>query len=126
MPDQVAVFIDVENFRYGLINNYGIEPDFQTVVQEAQKYGRPSLMRAYADFAEHPPLRYWSLRIIDEWYQDPRQELPGTAKERRDAISALKGEGVLVQQERKDEKTGRTVTEAILDEVQARKSGYLK
>ncbi len=64
MPDQVAVFIDVENLRYGLINNYGIEPDFRAVVQEAQKYGRPSLMRAYADFAEHPPLRYWSLRIM--------------------------------------------------------------
>lgn len=28
MPDEVSVFIDLENLRYGLLNNYGQEPDF--------------------------------------------------------------------------------------------------
>ena len=72
------------------------------------------------------PLRYWSMRIIDEWCQDGRQNIPGTAKERRDAITALKEEGVLVQKERQDEKMGRTVTETTLDEAQARTLGYLE
>ncbi len=260
MPDEVAVFIDVENIRYGLLNHHGIEPDFQAIVQKAQKYGRPSVMKAYADFSEHPPgmnrqleiagieainipvkrttvqrgqteveraknaadmasaldalveafdadaqgkskvfliftgdrdyvrlftqlrnrfgqrvvaagvpgsisndlrlaagetdpievpqvhhtdmqalksaivvmvkggpdpLRYWSMKIIDQWCQDPRQRIPGTAKERRDAISALKLEGVLVQQEGRDEKTGRTVMEVVLNNDQANKLGHL-
>ncbi|MBI2303369.1 MAG: NYN domain-containing protein [Chloroflexi bacterium] len=261
MTNEVAVFIDVENLRYGLLNSYGIEPDFQAVVQKAQKYGRPSIMRAYADFSEHPttlsrqlqiagieginipvkrtvvqrgvtkvervknaadmvlaldalvealtadnqgktkvfliitgdrdyvrlvtllrnrfgqrviiagvpgnisrdlvdaagqedpieipevprvsmqslkgaivamvkrgpsPLRFWSLKIIDEWCQDGRQKIPGTAKEKRDAINALLiSEGVFIQQKRTDEKTGRTVTETVLDEDRAQSYGYL-
>lgn len=71
------------------------------------------------------PLRYWSMRVIDEWSQDVRQAIPGNAKERRDAISALKREGVLVQREHQDEKRNRTVTEAILDESKAKELGYL-
>jgi len=52
---EVAVFIDLENLRYSLLNLYGQEPNFQSVVEKAKKYGRPSVMRAYADFSEHPP-----------------------------------------------------------------------
>lgn len=52
--DEVAMFIDLENLRYGLLNDYGQEPDFTLLVEKAKKYGRPSMMRAYADFAEHP------------------------------------------------------------------------
>lgn len=52
--NEVAVFIDFENLRYSLLNLYGLEPDFQSIVEKAKKYGRPSLMRAYADFSEHP------------------------------------------------------------------------
>lgn len=55
MSDEVAVFIDFENLRYGLLNNYGQEPDIMALVEKAKKYGRPSIMRAYADFTEHPP-----------------------------------------------------------------------
>jgi len=55
MPDEVAVFIDFENLRYGLLNNYGQEPNIMALVEKAKKYGRPSVMRAYADFTEHPP-----------------------------------------------------------------------
>jgi len=53
--NEVAVFIDFENLRYSLLNLYGVEPDFQSIVEKAKKYGRPSIMRAYADFSEHPP-----------------------------------------------------------------------
>lgn len=260
MPEEVAVFIDVENLRYGLLNHYGIEPDFQAIVDKAQKYGRPSVMRAYADFSEHPntmnrqlqiagieainipvkrtlvqrgqtqvervknaadmvlaldavveahdtdsqgkkkiflivtgdrdyvklvtqirnrfgqtvviagvpgsissdlvaaagnenpidvpevprvdmialkkaivtmvkkgpsPLRYWSMRLIDEWCQDGRQAIPGTAKERRDAISSLEAEGVFLHKERLDEKRNRTITETTLEETKARELGYI-
>ena len=51
---QVALFIDVENIRYSLLNDYGVEPDFQAIVEKARKYGRVAEARAYADFSEHP------------------------------------------------------------------------
>ena len=54
MSDEVAVFIDLENLRYGLLNQYGIEPDFNKIVEKARAYGRLTMMRAYADFSEHP------------------------------------------------------------------------
>jgi uncharacterized LabA/DUF88 family protein len=54
MADEVAVLIDFENLRYGLLNNHGIEPDIMALVDRAKKYGRPTVMRAYADFSEHP------------------------------------------------------------------------
>ena len=54
MSGEVAVFIDLENLRYGLLNAYGVEPDFTAIVEKARKYGRPSVIRAYADFTEHP------------------------------------------------------------------------
>lgn len=54
MSEEVAVFIDLENLRYGLLKSYGQEPDFASLVEKAKKYGRPSIMRAYADFTEHP------------------------------------------------------------------------
>jgi len=51
---QVALFIDVENIRYSLLNDYGAEPDFQVLMEKARKYGRVAEARAYADFSEHP------------------------------------------------------------------------
>lgn len=258
MPDEVAMFIDLENLRYGLLNHYGQEPDFAYLVTKAKKYGRPSIMRAYADFTEHPseitrqlqvagiesinipvkrttyssrgkeiervknaadmvlaldtmvealeadankitkifllvtgdrdyvklvtllrnrfgqrvviagvpgsvsgdlivaageenaieiekpkpvgehalkcaivamvkggpaPLRYWSLKIIDQWCQDPRQDIPGTAKEKRDTIHKLLTEGVLITQEMDDPKRGKINT-IVLDENQAKNNGY--
>ena len=259
MSDEVAVFIDFENLRYGLLNNFGQEPTFQPLVEKAKTYGRPSVMRAYADFTEHPsdltrqlqvagieainvpvkrtvttkfgrqvervknaadmvlaldamvealeadrdqkskvfllvagdrdyiklvtllrnrfgqrvvicgvpgsvagdlvtaagtqdnidvqlrapvekdklnraivamvrkgpaPLRYWTIKTIDQWLQDDRNSIPGTAKERRDAIGELLNEGVLVQKETDDEKRGR-IKETTLDEAKARALGYM-
>lgn len=260
MPDaEVAVFIDLENLRYSLLNLHGVEPDFEALVGKAKKYGRPSVMRAYADFSEHPPmltrnlqvagieainvpvkrsvfargpgsveriknaadmvlaldaivqaldadtsnktkvfllvtgdadyvklvtllrnrfgqqviitgvpgsisgdlvraagkedpievvahapvdrvalkraivamvhrgpnpLTYWTLRLIDQWSQDPRQTVPGTARERRDAIGELRNEDVLVQNIKPDP-NGRQIPQVTLDEPKARSLGYL-
>lgn len=63
IPVEVAVFIDLENLRYSLLNMYGQEPDFQAVVLKAKTYGRPSVMRAYADFSEHPATLKQQLHI---------------------------------------------------------------
>lgn len=260
MNDEVAVFIDLENLRYGLLNNFGQEPDFRALVEKAKKYGRPSVMRAYADFTEHPqplsrelqvagieainvpvkrsastlsgkpvervknaadmvlaldamvealdadsankqkvfllvsgdrdyvklvtllrnrfgqkvvvagvpgstapdlvsaaggqedavevphhvpadkrelreaivamvrrgpaPLSYWTRKTVDQWAQDGRQRIPGTAKERRDAIHELVAENVLVVESFEDLKRGR-VNKASLDESRAQELGYL-
>jgi len=260
MSEEVAVFIDIENIRYGLLNEYGQEPDFSYLIDKAKKYGRPTVMKAYADFSEHPPdltrqlqicgieainvpvkrrmvkdstgkavervknaadmvlaldaimkaieadnqkksktflivsgdrdyvrlvallrqrfaqevvicgipgavsadleraanildnfevkksapvnsldikkgivkmllrgpspLDYWSMKIIDDWSQNPRQAIPGTAKEKRDALSALKDENVIICKEIDDPKRGKRMA-ASLDEGEARKKGYI-
>ncbi len=51
---EVALFIDFENVRYGLKNNYTREPDPQMLMAKARKYGPVALALAYADFTEHP------------------------------------------------------------------------
>ncbi len=258
--NEVAMFVDLENLRYSLLNLYGQEPDLHSLTEKAKKYGRPSLMKAYADFSEHPselnrqlqivgieaidtpvkrntykrgnqeieriknaadmclaldaiteavevdtskkekvfliiagdrdyvklvtllrnrfnqkvvivgvqgtvsndlvaaaggeidyidvespppvdkhqlkssivsmvrkgpaPLRYWTVRIIDQWCQSERQRIPGTAKERRDSIHELLDEKVLVRQLREDPQKG-NVTEVVLDESVAQKQGYI-
>lgn len=261
--DEVAVFIDLENLRYSLLNLYGLEPDFQSIVEKAKKYGRPSVMRAYADFSEHPqhlkqqlhiagieainvnvkrlkrpgrdpkgiervknaadmilaldavleaadadantkvktfllvtgdadyiklvtqlknrfgqvviiagvkgaigvdlvtaagnednievvkpepadmqqlktaivkmvkkgcsPLKYWSVSVIDQWSQSPRQAISGTAKEKRDAIHELIDEGVLVKKDVDLAVVGKkgTATQTVLDKDQAKQRKYL-
>jgi len=257
MPDEVAVFVDVENLRYGLLNQYGQEPDVNALVDKAKKYGRPTIMRAYADFTEHPeqlrrllqiagveainvPVKrsvytsegkqveriknaadmvlaldalmealgtdeknvvktfllvtgdrdyvklvtllrnrfgqrvviagvprciaadlvaaadaadpievvesppvdtcqlksaivqmvftgsppFWTIRMIDQWAQDPRQAIAGTATERRKAIGELIDEGVLRREVVDHPKRGQ-ITQAFLDEDKARSTGYL-
>ena len=53
---QVAVYLDLENIRYSMLNLYGMEPDFRHMVDKIRRHGRPSVMRAYADFSEHPEI----------------------------------------------------------------------
>ena len=260
MSNEVAMFIDLENLRYGLLNNHGIEPDFEYLATKAKKYGRPSMMRAYADFREHPthmtralqvvgieaiqtpvtrttvnkptgvmervkntadmslaldaivqaveadndtkvkvflivagdkdyiklatllrnkfgqkviicgvpgcisrdleqaadacdhyevkdikptdiattkaalirmikrgpsPLKYWTRGVIDQWSQDARNDVPGTAKGKRDAYSELMNEGVLILKDRYDEKLGRSIKETSLNEDMAKEKKYL-
>jgi hypothetical protein len=63
-------------------------------------------------------------KIIDQWSQDGRRKIPGTAKERRDAIHELVEEKVLTRQEREDPKRGK-VKEVILNGERARELKYL-
>ncbi|MBI3537010.1 MAG: NYN domain-containing protein [Chloroflexi bacterium] len=53
---EVALFIDFENIRYGLKNNFNREPDPQMLMAKARKYGPVALANAYADFTEHPDM----------------------------------------------------------------------
>ena len=257
---EVAVFIDLENLRYSCLNNFGQEPDFPALIEKAKKYGRPSVMRAYADFSEHPaeltrqltvagiesinvrvkrssvvrnegkverirnaadmvmaidalleaadadaaqrvktflivsgdadyvklvtqlrnrfgqevvisgvegsvaqdlvmaagkadpieiermeptdpvvlkttivkmvargpaPLVFWTVKTIDQWCQDGRQDVPGTAKEKRDAIGQLLDERTFTRQTREHPKGGQ-VTETVLDRAKAVELGYLQ
>lgn len=52
--DEVALFIDFDNVRYGYLNTYGQEPGPQELMVKARKYGRVVVAVAYADFTEHP------------------------------------------------------------------------
>ena len=70
------------------------------------------------------PLAYWTVKTIDQWAQDERQCIPGTAKQRRDAIHELLQEQVLIRQQIDTSKRG-PVTATILDEAKARENGYL-
>lgn len=51
---EVGLFIDFENIRYGMLNNFGQEPDPQLLMDKARKYGPVAVAYAYADFTQHP------------------------------------------------------------------------
>lgn len=254
--NEVAMFVDFENLRYGMLNIHGDEPDIPSLVAKARKYGRPSLMRAYADFSDHPepigralqvagvdainvpskrstykgvervknsadmvlaldalmegvnadknnirktvllvtgdrdyvklvtllrnqfgqrvvivgvpgtiasdlikaageqdlvevgargaadskeikrkivamvrkgpaPLKYWSLKIIEQWAGTPQHAVPGTLYDKRNAIRELLSEGVLTQQDRLDPRKATTVKETVLNLDAAKRNGYI-
>ncbi len=60
---EVGLFIDFENIRYGLLNNYGHEPDPQALMEKARKYGPVAVAYAYADFTQHPALYRRKLEV---------------------------------------------------------------
>ena len=62
--EEVAVFVDLENLRYSMLNLHGVEPDFNGLIEKIRTYGRPSVMRAYADFSEHPDSVRRQLQIV--------------------------------------------------------------
>lgn len=64
LGQEVAVFIDMENLRYSMLNQFGIEPDFKELVDKICEYGRPSVMRAYADFSEHPETMRRHMQVV--------------------------------------------------------------
>ena len=70
------------------------------------------------------PLKYWSVKVIDQWAQSGKHNIPGTAKERRDAIGQLLDEGVFAKNQRTDPKRGQ-VNEVVVDEQKAKQAGYL-
>ncbi len=60
---EVGLFIDFENIRYGLLNNFGHEPDPQLLMEKARKYGPVAVAYAYADFTQHPSIYRRKLEV---------------------------------------------------------------
>jgi uncharacterized LabA/DUF88 family protein len=76
---EVALFIDFENVRYGLKNNYGREPDPQMLMAKARKYGPVSQAYAYADFTEHPDFFRRKLEVAGITPRDIPRRSPDVA-----------------------------------------------
>jgi uncharacterized LabA/DUF88 family protein len=52
VPDEVALFIDLENITTALWNKFQQAPDAAAWVEKARKYGPISFARAYGDFSQ--------------------------------------------------------------------------
>lgn len=76
---EVALFIDFENVRYGLKNNFGREPDPQLLMGKARKYGPVALAVAYADFTEHPDFFRRKLEVAGITPRDIPRRSPDVA-----------------------------------------------
>src|SRR5512142_3057155 len=76
---EVALFIDFENVRYGLKNNYAREPDPQLLMAKARKYGPVALALAYADFTEHPDYFRRKLEVAGITPRDIARRSPDVA-----------------------------------------------
>lgn len=76
---EVALFIDFENVRYGLKNNYSREPDPQLLMGKARKYGPVALATAYADFTEHPDYFRRKLEVAGISSRDVARRSPDVA-----------------------------------------------
>lgn len=76
---EVALFIDFENIRYGLKNNYAREPDPQMLMAKARKYGPVALANAYADFTEHPDFFRRKLEVAGITPRDIARRSPDVA-----------------------------------------------
>ena len=75
------------------------------------------------------PMEFWSIKTLDRWSQNERNDVPGTPKQRRDMLRALTEEGVFVQRPRDYvQRTGgiRQTMEAELNEDRAIELGYLE
>ena len=76
---EVALFIDFENIRYGLKNNFSREPDPQLLMAKARKYGPVALATAYADFTEHPDYFRRKLEVAGISSRDVARRSPDVA-----------------------------------------------
>lgn len=50
----VAVFIDFENIYISVRNRYDANPNFESIMDLCQRYGRVTIARAYADWYRYP------------------------------------------------------------------------
>jgi len=50
----VAVFIDFENIYISVRNRYDANPNFESIMDLCQRYGRVTISRAYADWYRYP------------------------------------------------------------------------
>jgi uncharacterized protein (TIGR00288 family) len=53
-PGDVAVFIDFENIYISVRNRYDVNPNFESIMDHCQRYGRVTIARAYADWYRYP------------------------------------------------------------------------
>jgi len=52
--EDVAVFMDYENIYISLRNRYDVNPNFESIMEKCQEYGRVTIARAYADWYRYP------------------------------------------------------------------------
>ncbi len=50
----VAVFVDFENIYISIRNKYGEQPNFDSIRDKCEEYGRVTIARAYADWYRYP------------------------------------------------------------------------
>ena len=74
------------------------------------------------------PLAFWSINIIDQWAQRPGRNIPGTAKEKRDAVHSLLDDGVLAKREFDLTTVGKQgkANETYIVETKAKEFGLLE
>lgn len=86
---EVALFIDFENVRYGLLNTYGQEPDPQVLMEKARAYGRVVVASAYADFTEHPSYYRRTLEVAGILPRDIPKRRGGNHKSSADMVMLM-------------------------------------
>ncbi len=86
---EVALFIDFENVRYGLLNTYGQEPDPQDLMGKAREYGRVVVASAYADFTEHPSYYRRTLEVAGILPRDIPKRRTGSQKSSADMVMLM-------------------------------------
>lgn len=86
---EVALFIDFENVRYGLLNTYGQEPDPHDLMGKARAYGRVVVAAAYADFTEHPSYYRRTLEVAGILPRDIPKRRSGSHKSSADMVMLM-------------------------------------
>lgn len=86
---EVALFIDFENVRYGLLNTYGQEPDPHFLMEKARAYGRVVVASAYADFTEHPSYYRRTLEVAGILPRDIPKRRTGSHKSSADMVMLM-------------------------------------
>ncbi len=86
---EVALFIDFENVRYGLLNTYGQEPDPHELMGKARAYGRVVVASAYADFTEHPSYYRRTLEVAGILPRDIPKRRTGSHKSSADMVMLM-------------------------------------
>jgi uncharacterized LabA/DUF88 family protein len=76
---EVGLFVDFENIRYGLLNNFGVEPEPALLMEKARKYGPVAVANAYADFTQHPPIFRRKLEVAGINPRDVPRRSPDVA-----------------------------------------------
>lgn len=77
---EVALFVDFDNIRYGFLNTYDCEPEPLELMEAVQEYGRVVAATAYADFTEHPTHFRRSMEVAGIFPRDVPKRKTGSPK----------------------------------------------